>query len=255
MSLQPITDMLNFKPETKTQACDIHGEYESTSFGTSRNVYWSPCPTCSQEREALQKRIEAEKEAQRQVEILNRRLDDMGVPKRYRGLSLDNYSPTKDQVRAHGSAISFVENFSVDDSQVLILCGNTGTGKTRLASALMQTLDFGLYIRAIDISRQVRASYSKKDVSEIDVIDYFVSQQLLVIDELGVQRQTEDESMLITDLIDRRYADLKSTVIISNYNKTRMAEIFGARAWDRINQDAITEPMTGETLRVNQEAK
>jgi len=242
--------MKNFQAESKTEVCEKHGEYESTSFSPfGKRILWTTCPACAEEED----RNRRDEEAQRNREIEKRQLEgklkEFAAPKRYWGLNLENFNPTNDQNKAFVDSKKFVENFSADNSQVLILCGTVGTGKTRLASAIIQELDFGYYIRAIDISRKVRASYSTNEYSEVDVIDHFVDQNLLVIDEVGVQSGTENETLLITDIIDRRYAELKSTVLVSNLNKDKLAEVFGQRAWDRIRQDAMYQPMTGQSLR------
>ncbi len=242
----------DFKSETKMEFCEKHGQFKSDSFNPlGRTILWTRCPECESEEKAAQEQKRIDEHNAREERIRVDDLSNMEIPRRYWNIKLTDYKPNQNQVQAHSKAVYFAENFSTDKSQVLILAGTTGTGKTMLASALMQTLWQGLYIRAIDISRLVRSTYSGNDKTEKDVVDGIVNIPLLVIDEVGVQSGSENESILITDIIDRRYAELKSTVIVSNLNPSSLAKVFGERAWDRIRQDAVYEEMTGESQRRN----
>ncbi len=250
---------MNIEPtkpkETKTSQCDIHGEYKAGKFTILDRDIWTKCPKCieaSAEKEKAKEKEVLDREAQKRAKEIEKNLVECGLIKRYRGIKLDSINPTPDQEKALRTAVSFTERFNEmsEKGQNLIFCGTVGTGKTMLVHAIMQTLGFGYYIRAIDISRRVRNTYSNGE-SELEAINNLVGQDLLVIDEVGVQQDTKNESLLITDLIDRRYGDMKPTIICSNLNEQGLSECFGARAWDRIMQNGAIIPMTGKSNRGN----
>lgn len=239
--------------ETITKNCEKHGDYEAKCLGILTKKIYSNCPECEKERK-IQDEIDAKAKAEQdEIDKRNaqerRRLEN-GLLRRYLWLTLEDFEPTEGQQKAYKACLKFVEQFEEMEKkgQTLIFCGNVGTGKTMLVHALMQSLGYGYYIRAVDISREVRGCYAK-NLSEKDVIDNWSMQSLLVIDEVGVQQDTKNESMLITDLIDRRYGDLRPTIICTNLNKEKLAEVFGERAWSRLNQNCAIIPITGESNR------
>lgn len=232
------------------KTCDKHGEYDSKSMKLFSKTIESKCPACHQEElEAIAEKEKKEQSA-KDLKKWNDFLQASGMIKRYFNIKLDDITPDEDQKKAYAAATKFVDNFEdmQTKGQVLVFCGNVGTGKTMLTHALIQSLGFGSYLRAIDISRLVRDCYSTKE-SEYDLIDKLSSCPLLVIDEVGVQQGTANESMLITDLIDRRYGELNPTIICSNLNEKQLSEFFGERAWDRLMQNGAIIPITGKSKR------
>jgi len=237
--------------QTIKKTCDKHGEYDAKvmELWEGKTVQTS-CPKCADEDS--QKRQEAENKKLAEIELIqwNKFLKDSGMVRRYWNIKLDTFEPNDNQRKAYQAACKFVKEFDDMETkgQVLFFCGNVGTGKTMLAHAVLQSLGFGCYLRAIDISRMVRDCYSKNE-SEFDLIHNLTYRKMMAIDEVGVQQGTANESMLITDLIDRRYGELKPTIICSNLNEEKLAEFFGERAWDRLMQNGAIIPITGKSQR------
>lgn len=234
----------------ETKSCETHGEYQSSKFDILDRIIWTACPTCNKEDVEKRNKEKDKAEEERKEKIRIKMLTECGLIKRYWGINLDSINPTPSQENAYRMAVSFSERFDEmsEKGQNLIFCGTVGTGKTMIVHALMQTIGFGYYIRSVDISRRVRNTYSTGE-SEMDVIDNLVRQDLLVIDEVGLQQDTKNELLLITDLIDRRYGDMKPTIICSNLNELGLKDCFGPRAWDRIMQNGAIIPITGESNR------
>lgn len=234
--------------KTKQMICDIHGDYQAEIIDFYGREIIKPCEQCAvideEQRLASEEREKSEK--------LREKLELMGISKRNYGVDLEKFIPVESQRLARSAAVKFVANFKEmsQKGQTLIYCGGVGTGKTMLVQAMIQSLEFGLYVRAIDISRNVRSTYSDRNISEIEAIKEFVNAKLLVIDEVGVQSQSESESLLITDIIDRRYAEMRPTVLCSNLDEGEMKNVLGERAWDRLKHNCFICPITGNSLRV-----
>jgi DNA replication protein DnaC len=62
----------------------------------------------------------------------------------------------------------------------------------------------------------------------------FAQVDLLILDEVGVQFGTEFEKVIITDIINRRYSDMRPTIIMSNLTSDELSEYLGARVVDRM---------------------
>lgn len=237
----------------KTSVCDVHGEFEDKGIPFMDRVIMLGCQVCAEERKS-EEDARQKHEDDIEAEIKRREFyKNSGIIKRYQGLTLETFSPLPNQSIAYEAAMKFYKRFNEmsEKGQTLILNGTVGTGKTRLVQALLQSLGFGEYIRAVDISRRVRASFSDRGATEETAVQSFVDTPCLVIDEVGVQTKSEHADNLISDIIDRRYGDMKPTVICSNLEEKELAETFGERAWDRLNQACIICPIVGPTQRTS----
>lgn len=235
----------------KTVECPTHGEYQSEGKSFFGNEVWSSCPQCKSDKK--QREADDQKEKARRAKQLadDKAFEKTGVVPRYRGVTLENFGAKEGQSGPLQFAKKFVNDFErmKKKGQTLIFCGTLGTGKTRLVSAIIQSLGFGRYVRSIDISRDVRDSITSSTLSERQVVNGFVEPELLVIDEVGVQAQTDNAQMLLTDIIDRRYGHMRPTIVVSNLNEKQLASVFGARAWDRLSQNCLICPMVGGSHR------
>lgn len=235
----------------KTVVCPGHGEYEAQGQSFMGNEVWTMCPACSHDKQIAEDQAAREQREREQNAALEKFYRDAGIIRRYRGITLANFCPTSEQIKPFDFGEKFINEFDLmcKRGQNLMFCGSVGTGKTRLVSAMLQTLGSGRYIRAVDISRTIRSSYDTRGKTELDIINELVSADLLVIDEVGVQFGTANEHMVVSDLIDRRYGDMRPTIIVSNLSKSELAGIFGERAWDRLTQSCLICPVLGQSQR------
>ena len=58
----------------------------------------------------------------------------------------------------------------------------------------------------------------------------FIRPDLLILDEVGVQFGSETEKMILFEIINGRYEQLKPTIVISNLARTRSPTTW-ANAW------------------------
>lgn len=236
--------------ETEAKNCDIHGEYLAKVNRILHKTFYTSCPDCSKirdEKEIERKKLDFDK-AEKAAKL--RFLESTNIVSRYWNVKLEDITPTENQEKAYKSCLEFVKRFAemCEKGQCLVFCGGVGTGKTLLASALIQSLGGGYYIRAIDISRSVRNAYSENK-SEYEVIKNLSEKSLLVIDEIGVQMNSQAEALLITDLIDRRYGEMLPTILLSNLDREGICKALGERAFDRIMQNGALIPIIGESNR------
>lgn len=206
------------------------------------------CPEC--DREALATKEQDEARAKQQAVVgkrashLRRLIDGAEIPKRFAGRSFDNYS-VEDGNLAQGEALNraqkFAKNFPmvVERGASFVFCGKPGSGKTHLAcaigNAVMRNHGAGvLFITVFDAIQRVKETYSDKSQSERTVMQSFTEPDLLILDEVGVQFGTDYEKVIITDLINRRYNDMRPTIILSNLDEAELSDYLGARVMDRM---------------------
>lgn len=124
---------------------------------------------------------------------------------------------------------------------ILILTGQRGSGKTQLAvEAIRNATRHGKtarYCTAMDFFIDVKTSYSPSSrKTEHDIITEFRKPSLLVIDEIGKRSDSAWEQTLLFCLIDKRYCQLRDTLLISNLAKEDVLQSIGASLASRVQE-------------------
>lgn len=128
----------------------------------------------------------------------------------------------------------------IDTDAILAFLGQRGCGKTQMGSCLIgyccQSLERpAKYAKASDIFTEIRGAMKDKETSESASIKKYVAPYLLVIDAYELRTPDSDfEARMITLLIDKRYDDLKPTIIISNDSPELFERQIGASVSSRI---------------------
>lgn len=232
--------------------CEKHGDFMAkrmaSPFGGKPVTFG--CRQCTDERIAADKAREASEAIRAAEEKQRKALDRAGIPTRFRGRSFDNYEAnTPAKQHALSVAKSFAEEFkeNYDAGRCLIFSGKTGTGKTHLANAIANHI-IGkgwspFFITVRELVGSVKSTWNKRsEKSEIQVIREYIGQHLLIIDEIGVQFDSDAERMIIFDIINGRYEEQLPTIILSNYpvDSTEGVSIrksLGDRVLDRLREN------------------
>lgn len=130
----------------------------------------------------------------------------------------------------------------VDEPTLLALVGSHGTGKTWMACGLARVFcrnhKSALYCRAIDFFMDLKSTFggaAKKNLVEVEAV--YRRPHLLIIDEMDVRSDTPWEDMVLTSVIDARYAATKCTVLISNKSREELTDRLGPRLADRFRDN------------------
>ncbi|PWK31780.1 ATP-binding protein [Pseudomonas sp. OV226] len=244
----------NFRrqPESRmfTGECPIHGEIarsEVEQFDGSMLV--RPCKQCqfrglrvaavgsSEHSQAL---------AHLSAERVNSALVGSGITPRFAGSMFANYRVDNS---AMGQALAICQGYANDfedhyrAGRNLLLCGNVGTGKTHLASSIVQQVvrqlgAVAVITSAAEIIRVFKGSMDRDaGYSERDVIAELADLDLLVIDEVGAQAGTAYELAMLHEVFDRRYQLVRPTVVVSNMDAKGLGQYIGERALDRLREN------------------
>lgn len=254
MAMSPI-----FEPLGERQAeCPKHGPFASNGTRLSRGrEIWSRCPGCATEEAAA----EAARKADRAAEIaradMEARLEQVAIPARFLGKTLDNFhADTDPQKYALTVARDYLENFPVyaKRGEGLVLSGMPGTGKSHLAGAILQGLlpgRVGLYTTCMNIIRAVRGTWRKdSERSESEVLGIYRSVPLLVVDEIGVQYGTDGEQTILFDVLDGRYREMQPSILLTNQDRAGLKQFIGERAYDRLTETSRWIPFDWPSHRL-----
>lgn len=235
---------------TETLTCPIHEvTYEAKTVLFGAREVTDPCPKCMEEQQAKAKdeaqaeqRAQAAQLLQRQVE---RRFQMSALPPRYLTRTFDNYrAETEGQQKALVVTQRYAENFDhcMETGAGMILAGRPGTGKTHLACAiandLIQQGRTALFITVASLLRKIRETYGNREggKTEQQVFNELRQIDLLIVDEVGVQRGTESEEHLLFEVLNERNAYYRPTILISNLNAKDMTAYVGERSMDRMRE-------------------
>ena len=128
----------------------------------------------------------------------------------------------------------------LDYGIMVVLHGPRGTGKTQLACCLIRDACLAevpaQYTTAIGFFLHVRAAFSGGPDTERAVIQAYLSPGLLVIDEIHERGNTPWEDRLLGHVVNERYANLRSTILVTNETAQAAAKNLGASITDRVRE-------------------
>lgn len=144
---------------------------------------------------------------------------------------------------------------AVEAKGLVAFLGDRGTGKTRMAAEIARAgawpKDDGfwdghrtvfrqtaLYTRAMDVFLDLRDANKKgSEISEKDVLARLAEVGLLVIDEFQERGETDWENRVITNLLDKRYASERPTILIANLDRAGLSAALSPSVKDRMHEN------------------
>ena len=115
----------------------------------------------------------------------------------------------------------------IEKNSNIILIGNSGVGKTHLATSIgiaaAKKRISTYFIKCNDLISQLKKAHLENKLEQR--IKHFSKYKLLIIDEIGYLPIGESEAKMFFQLIDKRY-EKKSTIITSNINLSSWNKIF-----------------------------
>lgn len=144
------------------------------------------------------------------------------------------YQPSINQQQIYDlNSLRFIEK-----QENIVFYGNSGVGKTHLATALgitaAQNRNSTYFIKCSELMETLHKAHLEGRFPER--LKKFCGYKVLIIDELGYLPISREDSKLFFQLIDRRY-ERNSTIITTNINFSQWDEIFG----DPLIADAIID--------------
>lgn len=227
--------------------CDTHGPFQRRVLQPwpGAPAIRGKCPECAEaEGRAAAAETKRREALERQLEV--RRLTGLaGIPPRFADRSFAAYqAETTGQRTALGVCRRFAQDFPAqrERGRSLVLTGGPGTGKTHLACAIANAvmadhLAVARFVTVSDMLRRIKETYRKDaTMGEGEVIRGFVACDLLVLDEIGVQVGSEHEKLLLFEVLNGRYQELRPTILLSNLSADELEDFLGHRVMDRFRE-------------------
>ena len=250
--------------DVTARECEHHGAYESTCYALGKaRVAWTNCPKCDHEwqREADERDAEIRGGMSRKEIEQRDRIQRIGIPPRFVDCTVWNWQHGMDRQRSVWNwVVDYVKQFdlALEHGRCCVLIGACGTGKSHIAICVMlgaagcgkTHLAIGIakhvaekggtarYTTVMDMLGRIKATYSRDAAEkEQDVLNELATVDMLVIDEVGRQLDTNYTEAQFFSVLDKRYRNKKPTVLVSNLNKAKFVDYLGAAIVDRLREN------------------
>lgn len=229
---------------TEPRTCEHHGPYTAQWIEIGGG-FWMGCAACAAE-ETRRKEDEARQEAaaERQDRAMRNALQRAAIPPRFQDRRFDNFESHCDGA-AHALAImqDYATNFldALANGRSMLLVGTVGAGKTHLACAAAHSVieqgHSAVFSSVMGAVRSVKETYSRDSRrTERDAIDALIAPDLLILDEVGVQFGSDAERLILFEIINGRYENVRPTILLSNLDSIGLAQFIGERSMDRLRE-------------------
>lgn len=230
------------------ESCSQHGKFQIRSIRIGEHeMRITRCPACSKADADREEAARTEKErAERQAKI-EARLDQAGIPPLFRDRTFENYNATTEgQRKALAKFRTFANEFPahLKTGTVLLGMGNVGTGKSHLACAcanvLMSRGHTAFFTSTARLFTKIRGTWSRSsDQSEEQLLKQFESIDLMILDEIGLQRGTDDEIRTMHELLEARRLNCRPTILLTNLDIPSIKQYLGERFMDRLKESGV----------------
>ena len=173
-------------------------------------------------------------------------LETAGIGKRFAEKDFSTFVSNPENESFFRRVVDYALRFEefAKEGKGLLLIGSAGIGKTHLAvSALKQiamqgnTVLFGSFV---DIVQNIKSTFGKESTfSESDIIEKLAGIDVLVIDDLGKENISNYVKMIAYQVINRRYVDMKPTIITTNDTSTELEKKYDAATVSRLLESCI----------------
>lgn len=225
------------------------------SFADKTHIVRCMCKCDAEARE--------EEENQRKYEEEMRRIEKLRsaslMEAKLRDVTLSTFTTTKDNQKLYTVAKRYVENFDemYKRSQGLLFWGPVGTGKSYTAACIANELLSRRVPVIMTSFVKILQNIQNMQVDESEFIARINSASLLVIDDLGTERNTDYALEKVYNIIDSRYLTGKPLILTTNLQLSDMQNCQDTRykrIYDRIFEMCYPYRVSGTSWRVQQAA-
>jgi DNA replication protein DnaC len=162
-------------------------------------------------------------------------------------------SPRENILLVRDHCLEYVASFDRSEESILFV-GAVGTGKTFMSHCIAKALlDSGrtvVYFTAYDlVDRVADFSFGNADASEKELV---LDSDLLIVDDLGCERQTEFAQSALFNVLNERLVRGKKMLISTNLSTKEIKDVYNSRFFSRLIGNFTGFKFIGADLRVHE---
>lgn len=204
---------------------------------------------CQIEQEEKRKREDQYREDMARLQRLR---DASLMDRKYQAARFENYLVTNRNRDAYKTALKYAGNFDsmYDQCQGIIFWGPVGTGKSYTSACIANAL----LERQVPVvmTSFVKILQNLQNGDEAECIAMLNRSKLLILDDLGTERNTDYALEKVYNVIDSRSRAEKPMILTTNLSLREMLEASDVRyqrIYDRIFETCLPVEVSGESFR------
>lgn len=211
------------------------------------------CKCESEERERIQKQKDYEEEMRRIERLKVASLMDAKL----KSATLKTFTQKEDNQKLYTIVKNYVDNFETfyKSNRGLLFWGTVGTGKSYAAACIANELLNRKTPVVMTSFVKVLQVIQDNTENETEFVNRLCAARLLIIDDLGAERNTDYALEKVYNVIDSRYRTGKPLILTTNLNLQDMQmtqDIRYQRIYDRIFEMCHPVMVNGTSWRINQ---
>lgn len=252
----------DYKNEDGLLVCGECGKHKQArvklpaSLGGREFVVACVCDCIEKELEEKKRQAEYEEEMARLKRL---RIASLMADK-FKLATFGAYTIREENKKAFRIAKNYVENFKQmeEENQGLVFYGTVGTGKSYTAACIANALlEKGVPVIMTSFVKILQDLHGGR-MDESGYVNMLEQVRLLIIDDLGAERNTDFALEKVYNIIDSRVRVNKPLILTTNLTMSEMQEnpdIRYRRIYDRIFENCYPVNMPGRSLRLNEAAR
>ncbi len=212
---------------------------------------------CGMEERKRRKEQDEQKEAMIRIDRMK---SSSLIDDKFREVRLKSFQKDQDNQKVYALAQKYVEQFEemYKKRQGILLWGTVGTGKSFTAACIANELiDRGIPVIMTSFVKILQNIQGKPE-QEKNLMNWMNDARLLVIDDLGTERNTDYALEKVYNIIDSRYRAGKPLILTTNMTVKEMQEnvdIRYKRIYDRIFEMCFPVRVPGRSWREKEAAR
>ena len=208
------------------------------------------CKCESEERERIQKQKDYEEEMRRIERLKVASLMDAKL----KSATLKTFTQKEDNQKLYTIVKNYVDNFETfyKSNRGLLFWGTVGTGKSYAAACIANELLNRKIPVVMTSFVKVLQVIQDNTENETEFVNRLCAARLLIIDDLGTERNTDYALEKVYNVIDSRYRSGKPLIVTTNLTLTELQnpqDTPHARIYDRLLEMCAPVCFSGENFR------
>ena len=160
------------------------------------------------------------------------------IPEKYKDINLSKFILTESNKKIILALNNYGIKFNENKNKSVLLVGGVGTGKTMIACLILKTVlekgYTGEIVTVVDMLDKIKESYNPSINAEIGYVNKLCNIDLLVLDDIGIEKMTEHTYEKLYKVINSRYNKEKATIFTSNCDIKSLLKVLDERLVSRI---------------------